>query len=217
VTIEVTHAFVSEKSDGTDSSRIQPSNWNAAHTFTMATNRILGRKTASTGAVEELTTDDVWDILGFVGTTAKLFQQTAAPTGWTKGTTHNNKALRLVTGAASSGGTTAFTSVFTSRAIAEANLPAHTHTFSGTSASSGPHAITFARTSWTYDITTDTDSVDGTGGDSVLDSVNNNNDTISATAAAHTHTFSGTTASIGSSTAMDFAVQYVDVIVATKD
>jgi hypothetical protein len=44
-----------------------------------------------------------------------LFQQTAAPTGWTKITTHNNKALRVVNGTASSGGTTGFTTVFASR------------------------------------------------------------------------------------------------------
>ena len=40
--------------------------------------------------------------------TAMLFQQTSAPTGWTKSTTHNDKALRVVSGTASSGGTTAF-------------------------------------------------------------------------------------------------------------
>ena len=39
--------------------------------------------------------------------TAMLFQQTSAPTGWTKSTTHNDKALRVVSGTASSGGTTA--------------------------------------------------------------------------------------------------------------
>ena len=40
--------------------------------------------------------------------TAILFQQTAAPTGWTKSTTHNDKALRVVSGTVSSGGTAAF-------------------------------------------------------------------------------------------------------------
>ena len=44
--------------------------------------------------------------------TLMLFQQTAAPTGWTKQTTHNDKALRVVSGTASSGGTSAFTTVF---------------------------------------------------------------------------------------------------------
>ena len=36
--------------------------------------------------------------------TLMLFQQTAAPTGWTKQTTHDDKALRVVSGTASSGG-----------------------------------------------------------------------------------------------------------------
>jgi hypothetical protein len=40
--------------------------------------------------------------------TAMLFQQTSAPTGWTKVTTHNDKALRVVSGTASSGGSSAF-------------------------------------------------------------------------------------------------------------
>ena len=51
------------------------------------------------------------------GGSLMLFQQTSAPSGWTKGTSHNNKALRVVTGTASSGGSTAFTSVFTSRSV----------------------------------------------------------------------------------------------------
>jgi hypothetical protein len=49
------------------------------------------------------------------GGSLMLFQQTTAPTNWTKGTTHNNKALRVVTGTATPGGSTAFTSVFASR------------------------------------------------------------------------------------------------------
>jgi hypothetical protein len=46
-----------------------------------------------------------------------LFQQTSAPTSWTKQTTHNNKALRVVNGTAAPGGSTAFTTVFTSRSV----------------------------------------------------------------------------------------------------
>src|SRR6056300_700275 len=44
--------------------------------------------------------------------TLMLFQQTTAPTGWTKQTTHDNKALRDVTGTASSGGSNTFSGVF---------------------------------------------------------------------------------------------------------
>ena len=47
--------------------------------------------------------------------TKMLFVQTAAPTGWTKDTTHNDKALRVVSGTASSGGTVDFTTAFASK------------------------------------------------------------------------------------------------------
>lgn len=53
--MQITHPFVSGKSDGADASLVRPSNWNANHTAEMATARILGRTTAGTGAVEELT------------------------------------------------------------------------------------------------------------------------------------------------------------------
>jgi hypothetical protein len=49
--------------------------------------------------------------------TVMLFVQTAAPTGWTKSTTHDNKALRVVSGTASSGGTVAFTTAFASKSV----------------------------------------------------------------------------------------------------
>ena len=57
-------------------------------------------------------------IEAFPSGTKLLFQQTSAPTGWTKSTTHDNKALRVVSGAASSGGTVAFTTAFASQAVA---------------------------------------------------------------------------------------------------
>ena len=126
--------------------------------------------------------------------TAMMFVQTAAPTGWTKSTTHDNKALRVVSGTASSGGTTGFTSVFTSRTITTANMPSHTHTLTDpghthiiASNSSGPGGGTGAFL----------------GGGS--------------TTTTQTATTGITIANAGSGTAMDFAVQYVDVIIATKD
>lgn len=213
--VEITHAFVSNKADGSDSTLVQPSNWNEAHDFTMATSRILGRKTGGAGAVEELTSDDVWDMLGIIGTTRSLFNQTAAPTGWTKDTSHNNKALRLVSGSVSSGGSTAFTSVLTSRAIASANLPSHTHSFSATTGSATP-GITFNRSIWQYDFDQDTSGF-ASGGSSCVQDVDGFYDTITGTVDAHTHSVSGTSGSTGSGTAMDFAVQYVDVIIAEKD
>jgi hypothetical protein len=62
----------------------------------------------------------------FATGTTLLFYQAAAPTGWTKVTTHDNKALRVVSGTGGgSGGTTNFTTVFKSRT--DIPLPQHTH------------------------------------------------------------------------------------------
>lgn len=158
---------------------------------------------------------------GFSGTlaqipsgTAMLFQQTAAPTGWTKDTTHDNKALRVVSGTASSGGTTAFTSVFASRTIVAANLPAHTHasgTLAGGTSHTGAHSHTHIYA------TPGTPGSPGGGGQLHGGWLTSG---VTSHAGDHSHTVyinSGVTASTGSGTAMDFAVQYVDLIIATKD
>jgi hypothetical protein len=64
--------------------------------------------------------------------TACLFQQSAAPTGWTKVTTYNDAALRVVSGSASSGGSNAFSTVMAQTTVGNttltaAQIPAHTH------------------------------------------------------------------------------------------
>ncbi len=73
------------------------------------------------------------DLIAFPSGTIMLFQQTAAPIGWTKETTHNDKALRVVTGSASVGGSTAFGTVFGASKTTEGKslgiteMAAHTH------------------------------------------------------------------------------------------
>lgn len=52
--ITITHPFVSVKGDGGDATLVRPSNWNAAHTTSMATSKLIGRTTAGVGAFEEL-------------------------------------------------------------------------------------------------------------------------------------------------------------------
>lgn len=135
---------------------------------------------------------------GFAAGTAMLFVQTAAPTGWTKSTTHDNKALRVVSGTASSGGSVAFTTAFASQAVAGTvgnftlttnEIPSHLH---------GIPATTVG-------------ALVG-GGETIPRSVSNPgtlNTRNTGGGAAHNHTFSGT--------AINLAVQYVDVIIATKD
>lgn len=52
--LSVKHTFNSPKADGTDSTLIQPSNWNAEHTITAAAGKILGRDSSGNGTVQEL-------------------------------------------------------------------------------------------------------------------------------------------------------------------
>ena len=128
-----------------------------------------------------------------------LFVQTAAPVGFTKSTANNDKALRVVSGTASTGGSVAFTTAFASQAVSgtvgnhtltTAQMPSHTHntasTGAGTFATAGGYAyrIDFG-TKNTY-----ASAATGGGG-------------------SHNHSFTGT--------AIDLAVSYVDVIIATKD
>lgn len=62
--ISLKHAFASAKSDGADATLVQPSNWNAEHNITMATGRLLGRTTASAGAVEEISAGTALSLSG---------------------------------------------------------------------------------------------------------------------------------------------------------
>lgn len=63
--VSLKHNFTSAKSDGADATLIKPSNWNEEHVLTLATDRLLGRDTALTGAAEEIT---VTGGLEFTGT-----------------------------------------------------------------------------------------------------------------------------------------------------
>ena len=77
------------------------------------------------------TTDDKID--NFPAGTLMLFQQSDAPIGWTKQVTHNDKALRVVSGLVVNGGATPFTTVFGASkttggtAITVSQMPTHNH------------------------------------------------------------------------------------------
>jgi hypothetical protein len=153
---------------------------------------------------------------GFASGTVMLFAQTAAPTGWTKNTTTgDNSALRVVTGTASTGGSVGFTTAFASQTptgsvtissvsgsagattLTTPQIPSHTHTIQSGSNTlgSGP---TFHGT---VQSPFQTNTTSSTGGDG-----------------SHTHPFSFSSGS-GTFTgnAINLAVQYIDVIRATKD
>ena len=134
-------------------------------------------------------TDAAWGAApGIASGTLMLFQQTAAPTGWTKQTTHNNKSIRVVSGTAGSGGATAFTSVF------------------GSGKTTGAHTLTIGEMA-SHDHTTSDGS--GGGGNIIETSTGKQNSAGKLTntrggGGSHTHTLS-------------LDLQYVDLIIASKD
>ncbi|MBT8450199.1 MAG: hypothetical protein KJO69_10940 [Gammaproteobacteria bacterium] len=149
----------------------------------------------------------------FVSGTKALFQQTSAPTGWTKDTTHNNKSLRVVTGTAGSGGTSAFTTVFGagktagSHTLTSAQIPAHTHPASSGGAGAHNHSGLLTSNS-------------GTVSQGYNRGANLGTITPLTAAGNHTHTVtvSNNTGGGGSHNhSLSLDVQYVDTIIATRD
>ena len=134
---------------------------------------------------------------GFAENTKMVFYQSTAPTGWTIDDTQNNKALRVVSSSGgNTGGSVAFTTAFANgntgdKILTIANLPAHTHNL-GT----------------TYDFITQPFGSTGMFDDNGSDRGVTDGAAIS-------------TSSVGSGTAhnhsLTLAVQYIDVIVCTKD
>jgi hypothetical protein len=173
-----------------------------------------------------------------------LFQQTAAPTGWTKDTTHDNKALRIVSGTVSSGGSVGFTTAFASQAVngTIANTTAGgsignttaggsvsvsgtvgSTTLSESQMPSHRHSISTlsgdgspTRADHSTGGTAGTVYTDYTGGDGSHNHSFSGSGSFSGT--AHNHTFTGNAHNHSfTGTAINLAVAYVDIIIATKD
>jgi hypothetical protein len=150
---------------------------------------------------------------GFVATivtgSISLFQQTTAPVGWTKLTAHDNKALRVVSGTASSGGTTAFSTVFTNRplsfgastlsgvatTLSTTQIPLHVHGVGGGAVRPDDGRFQPNRFDKSFP------------GSAITSS------STTGSGASHTHSISGTPASSN----LTLAVQYVDLILAQKN
>ena len=141
----------------------------------------------------------------FPSGTLMLFQQTTAPTGWTKQTTHDNKALRVVTGTAGSGGTTAFTSVFTNQTptITLSGLSAAATTLAVSQMPSHKHALTDPVVGSGNAYPAGSGGVNGTLGETQS----------SGGGGSHSHSVSGS----ASSSTVTLNVQYVDLIIASKN
>jgi hypothetical protein len=162
----------------------------------------------------------------FPSGTRMLFQQTSAPTGWTKDTTSvDNRALRVVSGTAGSGGTTPFTSVFASNRSVP--LPQHSHGITEPNDGQGhshsindpghDHTATKSFGSRTFTIGgPPSDNIDGEAGNfRYTPPVMNNNTTGISINRSTTGIIIKSEGTPGAS--MDFAVQYIDVIIAQRN
>lgn len=141
--------------------------------------------------------------------TSLIFPQAAAPTGWTKVTTANDYALRIVSGTGGgTGGSVAFSSAFASgntgaTTLSTSQIPGHGHRAYGSN-SVNTDVMSLGRTNsggfagW--------DKTDTNGYFSYYTNAGNGVQFIENTGGggSHTHTLS-------------LAVQYVDAIIATKD
>lgn len=151
--------------------------------------------------------------------TVMLFLQASAPVGWTKSTTHNNKALRIVSGSGGgSGGSQAFTTAFSSksvtgsisnttaggsvnvnnRTITQSTMPNHSHFYSS------------------LDPTTSSGQI--AGGSNKGSSIKATTEEGGGNAHDHSASFSGSSHSHNfSGNSINLAVSYVDSIICTKD
>ena len=153
--------------------------------------------------------------------TRMLFQQTAAPVGWTKevGATFNDRALRIVTGAVGNGGTNSFTTAFNSNngaaagttgatTLALAQIPSHNH-------GGGNHSHSGSLGAFYFDGNAGggQQPVPGGGGGfnvpAFTTNASGNVISTQGTGGSHTHTIA--------SAQFNLDVAYHDVIIATKN
>lgn len=138
----------------------------------------------------------------FPSGTKMLFHQAAAPTGWTKVTTINDAALRVVSGTTGggTGGSTAFSTLFAggqavtlsgnvgATTLSTSQMPAHAHSNGGLGSN---YNSTSSYTSVEHGRSQGNTGSAGGGG-------------------SHTHTLEGTAT-------ISLAVKYTDVIICTKE
>lgn len=206
-----------------------------SYTYSSITVDAQGRITAaSSGAAPS----------AFPSGTVMLFGQTAAPSGWTKSTAHDNKALRVVSGTAGSGGSVAFTTAFASQAVAGTN--SNTTATNQNTTATGTNSVSLSAGGSVSGTTLSVAQLashnhgGGAGGSYLVPvgsyyalpanastgSTGSNSShthgftnptyTSAFTGTAHTHTQDAHSHTF-TGTAINLAVQYVDVILATKD
>jgi hypothetical protein len=189
-----------------------------------ANNVILGNGTSSPTFVAPGTSGNVLTSNGttwasttpspeFASGTRMTFNQTNAPTGWTKSTSVDNAAFRLVSGSVSSGGTVDFTTAFTSQTPSIS--------ISSISGSAGATTLTTPQIPSHTHIQQLNDGAQGNPGgyatgDNGAASASATTTTATGGGGSHNHPFSFSSGSATSS-AINLAVKYVDLIIAQKN
>ena len=171
--------------------------------------------------------------LAFPTGTRLLFQQDNAPAGWTKITSYDNRALRVVSGTAGTGGSIPFTTAFASRningtvggtALTIAQMPSHNHTGFGVAYADGTSGYGNASTTM-HNYNGDQGQVFRSAGVLVHEDGGHTKKGSTTSRSlgpdnylfidnkgggdSHTHTFTGTD--------LNLDVQYVDIIIARRD
>ena len=208
-----------------------------------ATTQTAGNNTTRLATTAFVTTA-VGNAEPFPSGTSMLFQQTSAPTGWTKQTTHNDKALRIVTGSVGTGGSVAFSTALGSGAtVADGAVSGSpdasslsvsisgniaNHTLTVNSIPSHSHTLAYYKNQSPGPVGSGNGLYDRPGSTNPGNYINNGNRATSNTgnggAHSHSHNLSGSMSgnigagnlAVGASTAV-INVNYVDFIIANKD
>jgi hypothetical protein len=162
--------------------------------------------------------------------TRLLFQQSTAPAGWTKDTSFNNRALRIVSGNVVNGGTVPFTTAFAAQSVSGS-----TNTVA-TAGTVGDTALSLAQIPYhSHYIANETNGVGALTNGNYLNEqaqAGSSNGYIlkgsttvpyigltspAGSGAAHGHSFSGSAHAHTFSGSVDLAVQYVDAIIAVRN
>ena len=202
-----------------------------AHISGMAASKLTGALPAISGA-------NLTGVDPFPSGTVMVFYQTAAPTGWTKSTSHNDKALRVVSGnGGGNGGTHDLTSppslAHTHTGAAHVHsIGAHSH---GNNLSAAAHTLSMAqmpqhrhgaqsRTGGSSPIAF------GSGVGYVNRNIPESGMSYKGSSSSHSHSMSGSVSNssaynsssaggdaTSSTTPTAFAPKYIDVIICAKD
>lgn len=155
--------------------------------------------------------------------TVMLFYQSAAPTGWTQVTSLNDYALRLVSGAGGgTGGTTAFSTVFTNQTptisntlsvgsisigattLSSSQIPAHSHTTTANNNPWGTSSCSFVSS--------------GISTNQLLANIYGYNTGDAGGGGSHSHSVSGGSITGGiTSSAITLNVRYANIIICSKN